>query len=180
MSEKEKTPFNMRKAAQVGLGLTAGLTAVGLLAQGAVNAEKDQDREERLQAAYDLKQEYKDTIEAAVNAAIDQETIVGSFTVEQGDAVIDKAEDVIKAQYGDAYDPATKYDTLLYSAQQLNPQPGDKIHVIELELNGNKDDGDELIVSNGPIKLEPGQQIPSPTFGEENDVQLPTINPENE
>lgn len=167
----EKPFFTPKKAALAAAGLVAG-TALVAAGQNANNANQLQDRKDAAAEAQAAEQAYHDSIEAAVNAAYDRKAVVGEIDVVQGTRPIDEAERIVKEALGEEVykeNRAHLYDYLQDSAQvytsQGGPQPGEKLYVVELDMDSDPSNGNEYIVTDGSggIIEEPVDEIPSPT-----------------
>lgn len=166
MSETQKSEFNMKRAGAIGAGIVAGTLLVGSTVGNAVN---QQEREDAAAEEVAKDEAYHGSIEAAVNAAYDRQSVVGEINVVQGTRLIDEAEAVLKNSLGDEVYKENRghlYDYLLDSARLLNPQPNDTMYVVEVDLDQNSENGAEYIVTNGSggIIEEPSDSpIPAPT-----------------
>lgn len=155
MSEKGNPNFSMRRAA-VATGLLAGGAAVVLTGQAVNNANHDQQRvDDAAEHAAEV-QAYHDSIEAAVNAAYDKKAVIDEINIVQGTVLIDEAEAILKNSLGeDVYNANREhlYDYLLDSAKLVNakssPQPGEKVYVVEVDLDPENENGNEYIVTDG-------------------------------
>ncbi len=166
-----ETPFFTPKKAAIAAGaVITGVTAVAL-GQNANNANHLQDRNDATAEEIAAEQAYHDSIEAAVNAAYDRKVVVGEINVIQGTVPINEAERVVIDALGeDVYKENRDhlYDYLQDSAQiytsQGGPQPGEKLYVVELDMDSDPTNGNEYIVTDGSggIIEEPTDEIPAP------------------
>jgi len=169
MSEK---PFFTPKKAAVAAGLIVAGTIGWTAGQNAHNANQLQDRKDEAAEEAVALEAYHDSIEAAVNAAYDRKAVVGEIDVIHGTRLINEAERILKETLGeDVYKENRDhlYDYLQDSAQiytsQGGPQPGEKLYVVELDMDSDPSNGNEYIVTDGSggIIDEPIDEIPAPT-----------------
>ncbi len=166
----DKKTFSLTKA---GIA-AASVIGIGLVAQAGVNASNDANREQQVKDEFEQSQEAiqqrLDTIREAINETYDQSVVVGSFLAETNPTLIASAESILRNSLGDTvYEENIDrwYDDLLDSAKIVNaefvPQPGDTIHVIEVDLDGDQDNGNEYIVTPAPGGfISSDGTIPSP------------------
>lgn len=176
MSEtpKDEKPFSMSRAGKIAAGITAGAASVALLAQAGVNANNEANREQQIKDEFELSQEAAElrleSIRDAINGQYDQSAIVGSFLAETDPTLIASAESILRESLGDdVYNENIDrwYDDLLDSAKIVNselvPQPGDSVHVVEVDLDSNQENGNEYIVTTAPNGfLNSNETLPSP------------------
>jgi hypothetical protein len=168
----EKPFFTPKRAAIAATGLVVG-TALVAAGQNANNANHVQDRIDASNEHDAEVEAYHDSIEAAVNAAYDRKAVVGEIDVVYGTRPIDEAERILREALGeDVYkeNRAHLYDYLEDSAQiftsQGDPQPGQKLYVVEVDMDPEKNNGSEYIVTDGNggiIEEQTSDTLPSPT-----------------
>lgn len=174
MSEtpKDEKPFSLKKAGLIAAGVIG--TAGYLVTQAGVNAHNDaiqeQQARDEFQQSQEAAEQRADTIRAAIEKQYDSSAVVGSFLAETDPTLIASAESILKESLGDeVYNDNIDrwYDDLLASAKIINaeyfPQPGETIHVVETDLDGNPDNGNEYIVTPAPGGIASSDgTIPSP------------------
>lgn len=159
-STPDKKPLG--KGAKIGIAAAGTVAGAALVAQGIGGLLPPSEQSPQPEIA--------PAVETFVQSSYDPDAYVGSFEITPGIALIDQAEETIKASVGEqAWRDARagKYGPLLDSAKAVNalfPLPGTKTYVVELDIDHNQDNGNEFIVTLGeprPATTANGT-IPSP------------------
>ena len=109
---------------------------------------------------------YEDSISKAINATYDSKAKIGEIDITLGESLLDPSINAVIAHIGeDAYHQHKSqiYDALKNSTLRLNPQPGEKYAIVEIDIDPAANNGDEFVtVDNSHVLASEGTQIPAP------------------
>jgi len=157
MSEIQTPDSNEQKFRKATAAAAAGLLGLGVastiaIGQAGTLDDRKADALEAVAESSAEKQQYIDTIREKINAEYDSKNVIGEILVTEGSTLISGAEKIVETTLGaDLYNEMKDqiYDPLLDSAQQYSPQPGETYYVVEVDIDPEKDNGNEYLVTDG-------------------------------